>query len=110
MSNARRHARRERALTRLRTHAGVTLSRHALSRAKELGFDESEVLRCVISPEQTYGGDPKYPGARRVHQRRDCACVIDTATRTVVTVLLRNTGLWQHGTHTRWDMPRACSS
>lgn len=55
MSNLRRAARRERALNRLRAQAGVVLSQHALVRAKELGFDESEVLRCVESPEQTYG-------------------------------------------------------
>lgn len=109
MSNLRRAARRERALNRLRAQAGVVLSQHALVRAKELGFDESEVLRCVESPEQTYGGDPRYPGNRRVYQRQDCVCVVDRTTRTVVTVLLRAYGAWQHGTNTRRNTPRACS-
>jgi hypothetical protein len=100
-----REARQHRALLRLRRQADVTLSPHAQQRALELGFHETDVLRCVLSPEQTYGGDPRHPKGRRTYQRRDCACIIDTAHRIVVTVLLRHAEPWRHGTHTRRAMP-----
>lgn len=100
-----REARQRKALARLRQQANETLSPHAQQRARELGFHESDVLRCVISPEQTYGGAPQHPKGRRTFQRRDCACIIDTTHRIVVTVLLRHAEPWRHGTHTRRTMP-----
>ncbi len=96
-----RTGRQQKALARLRQQANVTLSPHAQQRARELGFHECDVLRCVISPEQTYGGSPRHPKGRRTYQRRDCACIIDTTHRIVVTVLLRHYEPWRHGTHTR---------
>lgn len=101
MRNQGREERQRRALERLRHRADVTLTPHAEHRARELGFHESEVLQCVISPEQTYGSGPQYPPGRRTYQRRDCACIVDTAARVVVTVLLRHCQPWRHGTHTR---------
>ncbi|MGW6791537.1 hypothetical protein [Streptomyces chartreusis] len=74
-------------------------------RARELGFYESDVLRCVISPEQTYGGAARHPKGRRTYQRRDSAYIIDTAHCIAVTVLLRHDEPWRHGTHTRRTMP-----
>lgn len=101
MTTRGRAARQDRALLRLQRRAGVTLTPHAQYRARELGFHESEVLRCVISPEQTYGSGPEYPQGRRTFQRHDCACVVDTTAGIVVTVLLRCHQPWKHGMHTR---------
>lgn len=101
MRNRGRAERQRRALERLRRQAGIILSPHAQHRARELGFHESDVLRCVLAPEQTYGSGPRYPSGRRTYQRFDCACVVDTTAGVVVTVLLRHRQPWQHGVHTR---------
>ncbi|MFE5108464.1 hypothetical protein [Streptomyces sp. NPDC056663] len=101
MSNRGRTERQRRALERLRRQAGVILSPHAQHRARELGFHESDVLLCVISPEQTYGSGRHYPSERRTYQRLDCACIVDTAVGVVVTVLLRHNQPWRHGIHAR---------
>jgi hypothetical protein len=101
MRNRGRAERQRRALERIRCQAGVTLSSHAQLRALELGFHESDVLRCVIAPEQTYGSGPRYPSGRRTYQRSDCACVVDTTVGVIITVLLRYNQPWQHGVHTR---------
>ena len=85
----RRRARQERALQRARSMSGVTLSGHAAMRAGELGFHETEVLDCVRYAEQTYCAHPSYGPNRRVHQRGDCACVVDLVAQEVVTVPLR---------------------
>jgi len=97
----RRRARQERALQRARSMSGVTLSGHAAMRAGELGFHETEVLDCVRYAEQTYCAHPSYGPNRRVHQRGDCACVVDLVAQEVVTVLLRTPNDWSHGLHTR---------
>jgi|GEM_PF-5308377 len=110
MKRQGRAERQRRALERLRHQAGVTLSHHAQHRARELGFHESEVLLCVISPEQTYGCGPRYPSERRTYQRIDCACIVDTTLGVVVTVLLRHNKSWQHGIHTRSFAPRTHGS
>jgi hypothetical protein len=101
MRNRGRDERRRRALERLRCQADIILSPHAQHRARELGFHESDVLRCVIAPEQTYTSGPCYPPGRRTYQRSDCACIVDTAVGIVVTVLLRHNQPWHHGVHTR---------
>ena len=104
MRDRGRAARQRKVLERLRDQAGVVLSSHAQHRAHELGFHETEVLRCVLSPEQTYGCGPWYPAGRRTYQRRDCTCVVDDAAGVVVTVLLRRGEIWRHGIHTRREM------
>lgn len=101
MRNRGRAERQNRALERLRRQAGIVLSPHAQRRALELGFHETDVLQCVIAPEQTYDSGPRYLSGRRTYQRFDCACVVDTAVGVVVTVLLRRNQPWRHGVHTR---------
>ena len=97
----RRQARSERALSRLTRLANVTLSEHASSRAKELGFSHDDVLRCVIRAEQTYCSPPWYGAGRRVYQRGTVAVVVQEESRVVVTVLLRTKHEWSHGVDSR---------
>ena len=101
MRNRGRSERQRRALERLYHQAGIVLTPHAQHRARELGFHESDVLRCIIAPEQTYTSGPRYPPGRCTYQRLDCACIVDTAAGVVITVLLRQPQPWQHGVHTR---------
>ncbi|MFJ4680505.1 hypothetical protein [Kitasatospora sp. NPDC088783] len=80
------------------------LTLHARGRAAELGFPVDEVLACASEPEVTYGGNQGNPH-ERVHQRGSCAVVYNFATGSVVTVLLRTESDWEHGLHTRHNMP-----
>ena len=101
-SGNRRALRRAIALARVReTAGGVQLLEHAMRRAAELGFHETEILACIARPETTYGGDPRYGPGRRVYRRGSCACVVDEALGVVVTVLLNIGRPWTHGVDTR---------
>lgn len=94
--------RRERALNRARARAGwAYLSEHAVDRARELGFHETEVLECIAAPENTYPCHPAHGRSRRIFQRGACCCVVDTTTQTVITVLIRTSEEWVHGHHTK---------
>jgi hypothetical protein len=86
---------------RLEALWGWTVRPHAADRAAELGFTLGEVIRCAAEPDQTYGSGPGHPPAYRVHQLRDIAVVVDPGNREVVTVLLRTTRRWGHGTDGR---------
>jgi hypothetical protein len=91
-----RAARRQRALDRLRTTAGVTLSAHAKARRVEHGFSEDDVLLTIARPEQTYGSPASYSPDRRLYQRGRVCAVVDERTRVVVTVLPRIAERWEH--------------
>ncbi len=100
-------ARQDRALARARLRArGAYLTPHALLRAAELGFHETEVLSCIASPESTYPGHPTYGPGRRLVQRGDCCCVIDASGKAIITVLLRTQAEWEHGVHRRGQLPK----
>ena len=71
------------------------LSHHCLKPCREYGIPTDRVLDVVLNFENEYGSDPKrYRPGTRVRQAKDLAVVIDPATRTIVTVLLRKTELW----------------
>ena len=72
-------------------------STHARRRANELGFSTSDLVQCVVDPEQSYCGHPAYGPDRRVYQRGDLAVVVHEPSRTVVTLLLRRLDRWEHG-------------
>lgn len=91
-----RAARRQRALTRLRSAAGVTLCAHAKARRAEHGFSEDDVLLAITRPEQTYGSSASYGPDRRLYQRGPVCVVVDERTRVVVTVLPRIAERWEH--------------
>lgn len=109
MANGKRTAlRRSLALARAREAAGgVQLVEHAMRRAAELGFHETDVLACIARPETTYGGHPQYGPGRRVYRRGSCACVVDETLGLVVTVLLNMGRQWAHGVDTRTSWPAA---
>lgn len=93
----RRDARRRRALTRLYLRAEVELSAHAMARAAEHGFSQSDVLQAVAAPEQTYTCPAdQYGPDRRMYQRAHVAVVVDERLRQVVTVLPRIQERWEH--------------
>jgi hypothetical protein len=75
----------------------VTLTAHAMNRAAELGFHETEVLSCVIKPETVYPGGPGHPPGRAIYRRGQCACVVHEPSRKVITVLLNVPREWEHG-------------
>lgn len=99
-----RQLRQKRASDRLTARAGVTMSRHASSRAHEFGFSTTEVLECVALPEQTYDSHPAHGPRRRTYQRHNVAVVVDVSARVVVTVLPRITETWRHGEVVRNQM------
>lgn len=102
----RARARQERALSRARVRAGgAHLTSHAVARASELGFHETEVLSCLAAPESTYPAHPAYGPGRRLVQRGECCCVIDASGKTIITVLLRTQAEWEHGVHRRGQLP-----
>lgn len=102
----RARARQERALARARVRAGgARLSPHAAARASELGFHETEVLSCISSPENTYPAHPKYGPGRRLVQRGDCCCVVDSSAKVIITVLLCTAAKWDHDVHRRDQLP-----
>lgn len=103
----RRALRQARAKSRLNAAAEATLAPHAVARARELGFSEDEVLRCLLRPEQTYVCGPDYGPDRRMYQRGDLSVVLHEPTRTVITVLLRTARVWTHGVDTRAALPVA---
>ena len=96
-----RQQRQDHALQRLADRTGATISCHALDRAGELGFSLDDIYRCIDRPEQTYACPVRYGPDRRMYQRGSVSVVLHETTRTVITVLLRIEGVWQHGTDTR---------
>lgn len=98
----KRIQRQARALARARERAGrAYLTEHAVARARELGFHETEVLACVANPENTYPSHPRYGANQRTFQRGQCCAIVESATNTVITVLLRTPRDWVHGRDTR---------
>lgn len=96
-----RARRQQRARERLLASTRYEVSEHAAVRASELGFALDEVIRCVVTPHQSYPGGPGHRAGRRVHQRDQIAVVLDEETKAIVTVLLRTTARWEHGRDTR---------
>ena len=96
-----RERRQTRARERLAAQASIELSSHAELRARELGYSEDEVLRCVAAPSQTYTCPSSYGPNRRMYQRGNVAVVVDEGARVAVTVLPRTRHVWEHGRDTR---------
>lgn len=97
MTISPRQRRRASAIDRARTRSGLTLSDHALLRMHEFDVHEIQVHECVTRPEQSYPSDrDRYGEHRRMYQRGRIACVVDEASRCVVTVLPRIVERWEH--------------
>ncbi len=80
MSAQRREARRARTDARALAAAEVTMTAHAASPARELGFTCQDIARCASDPDQSYGCHRSYGEHRRTYQRDDVAVVLDECT------------------------------
>lgn len=60
------------------------VTRHAEAQAKAKGFDMTAVIRAAVSPSITYANG-RYEGQMR-HIRDGIVAVVDTRSRTIVTV------------------------
>lgn len=66
-----------------KTPGGWTLGRHLVEQARTKGFDMTDVINTIDTPDET-NDNRLHPGQQR-HMRGDICVVVDPATRTAIT-------------------------
>lgn len=95
-------------LTRVQTESAAPhLTWHARQRMTTLGFTSQDVLSTVVNPEWTRPNGHQHPQNCVVCVGPELLVVWDPRTREVLTVMLRSDERYEHGIHSRGDLPVA---